>query len=423
MTLRFSLRYRVAITFFLLGWLVSMAMGAMLYGLTISLEEKLIEDTLSTELEDYMNRYAKNPASLPPSSTHIQGYVFTEDKADDFPINWQQLPDGLSHILIEGAGYYVELRTNNMAKFLVLYSDGLIKQREEQYLGFLVSGVTLITLLSSVLGFWLANRVISPVTRLAHQVSKIENDLTPLKLEQGYSQDEVGKLAQAFETSHQRLVDFNERERSFTSDVSHELRTPLTVIEGASEVLLSEDNISEAHRKGVMRISRASKQIVRLSSALLTLAREKHDNDEVHHCTVNKVLNKVVDDHRYLLLRKPVEVDLKFHTELVTTTNPELLYIVLANLIRNSFAYTKTGQVHIQLLENRVVVEDTGSGMNETQRLKMFDRHYSNNKSTGGQGIGLSLVKRICQYYGWEISVSSRKRQGTIVELLFTPHF
>ena len=417
MTPRFSLRYRVAITFFLLGWLVSIAMGGMLYGLTINLEEKLIEDTLSTELEDYMKRYAKDPTILPPSSTHIQGYVFTDNKPNSLPLNLQQLPTGLSHIVIQGAGYYAELRQNNMASFLVLYSDKLIKQREEQYLIFLISGITLIILLSSVLGFWLASRVISPVTRLAQQVAKFGNDFTPLKLEQNYPRDEVGELARAFETSQHRLIEFIERERNFTSDVSHELRTPLTVIEGATEVLLSEDNLSDVHRKGILRIARASHQIIRLSSALLTLAREKSDNDEVQHCSVNTVLLKVVDDHQFLLMRKSVEVVLGLHTEFVTSADPELLYIVLANLIRNAFGYTKTGQVHIQLSENRIVVEDTGTGMNEAQRLKMFDRYYSNNKLTGGHGIGLSLVKRICQYYGWEISVCSREHQGTVVEL------
>ncbi|MCK5664615.1 MAG: HAMP domain-containing histidine kinase [Thiotrichaceae bacterium] len=417
MTPRISLRYRVALTFFLLGWLVSMVMGGMLYGLTISLEEKLIEETLSTELEDYMIRYEKDPTILPPSSTHIQGYVYTKNKPDTLPEDFRQLPTGLSHILIEGAGYYVELRENNKARFLVLYSDELIKQREEQYVGYLISGITLITFLSSVLGFWLANRVISPVIRLAQQVTKIENDFIPLKLEEGYRKDEVGKLAQAFEVSHQRLVEFIERERYFTGDVSHELRTPLTIIEGATEILLSDD-MKDSHRKGVLRIARASSQIIRLTSALLTLAREKPQKNEAHHCSVKTVLERVVDDHRYLLTRKAVEVNLSVHTDFVTNVDTELLYVVLANLIRNAFGSTKKGNVHIQLFENRIVIEDTGTGMSDDERLKIFDRYYSTNKSTGGQGIGLSLVKRICQYYDWKVSVSSREHEGTVVELL-----
>jgi hypothetical protein len=121
MSFRFSLRYRVALSFLILGWLISMAMGSTLYWLTISMEEELIEEILSTELEDFISHYMTDPNTPPPSSTHIQGYAMTEKIQDTFPIELQQLPSGLSHIMIDGSGYYVELREHNTIRFLVLY--------------------------------------------------------------------------------------------------------------------------------------------------------------------------------------------------------------------------------------------------------------------------------------------------------------
>jgi signal transduction histidine kinase len=275
----------------------------------------------------------------------------------------------------------------------------------------------LITSLSSILGFWLAGKVIFPVTQLAQQVSEIGNDFSLLDLKGRYPVDEVGKLAQAFDIYQHRLGDFIERERAFTSDVSHELRTPLTVIDGASEVLLSNKSLNESQRNGVQRIARASVQITRLASALLTLAREKPVNSE-YQCSVNKILTTVVNEHLYLLKHKPVEVDLTISSDEFISSDSTLLSVVLSNLIRNAFSYTNKGTVQIQLIGNRVIIIDTGEGMDEDQLLKMFIRHYSNKRAKGGHGIGLSLVKRICLYYGWEISVASQKNQGTQIELL-----
>jgi signal transduction histidine kinase len=420
MNFRFSLRYRVALAFLMLSWLISMAMGGTLYWLTISIEEELIEETLSSELEDYINRYTLDPNIPPPSSAHIKGYVIAGSMPDTFPAELQHLPSGLSHITMNGSGYYVELREHKEKRFFVLYADEVIKQRENEYLGFLALGIGMMTLLSSTLGLWLAGQVILPVTQLAQQVSEMGPDFSPLPRKKDLPHDEVGELSQAIDGYHQRLAEFNERERAFTSNVSHELRTPLAVIKGASEVMLSGKELDKVSQKRVERIARAATQITRLTTALLTLAREESDNDGQYQCPVDKILNQVMDEHQYLLNHKTVKVELNTDSKLIVSSDPILLYVVLANLIRNAFSYTSQGTVHIHLRDKHVVIEDTGAGMKEDQLLKMFDRYYSNNQSNGGHGIGLSLVRRICERYGWEISVHSHEGRGTSVKLLLS---
>ncbi|RUM94361.1 MAG: histidine kinase [Thiothrix sp.] len=416
MRFRFSLRYRVALTFLMLGWLVSMAMGGILYWLTIRMEKQLIEEILSIELEDYMSRYASDSTTPPPSSAHIQGYTSSVDAPETLPITLRRLPLGLSHVRIDGSGFYVEIIERNTTRFLMLYADELIKNREKQYLGFLTLGIVVMTLLSSVSGLWLAGRVILPVTRLARQVSKMGPDFSPLPVKEGHPYDEV---TLAIDGYHQRLAEFNERERAFTSDVSHELRTPLAVIEGASEVMLSKNDLGKDNRKRIERIMRATTQITRLTTALLALAREESDSDShPHQCPVDKILIKVVEEHQYLLNHKSVEVNLDANSDLVTRGDSILLYVVLANIVRNAFSYTQQGTVHIRLEGERIVIEDTGAGMREDQLLKMFNRYYSENHSKGGHGVGLSLVARICERYGWAISIRSHEGRGTSVELL-----
>lgn len=417
MNFKFSLRYRVALAFLILGWLISLSMGAVLYGLTIHMEEELIEETLSTELDDYINRYTLDPNTSPPSSKHIKTYVITEETLTTYPMELQQLPPGLSHITLEGKNYFAEVKQQHNTRFLILLGDEKIKFREQQYLRFLASGIGLMTLLSSLIGLWLANKVIAPVTDLAREVSIMGPDFSPLTIDKDLPQDEVGELTMAINGYHHRLAAFNERERAFTSDVSHELRTPLAIIEGASEVMLSANELAAKDKKRVERIARAASQITCLSAALLALAREESTTNNKHQCSIQKTLIQVVNDLRYLLQHKPVDVELTVENDQIIDCDPVMLHVVLANIIRNAFSYTHQGIVNIQLIEKSVVIKDTGVGMTKEQRQKMFDRYYSNNESTGGYGIGLSLVWRICKRHGWEISVHSYQEQGTSITL------
>jgi len=275
------------------------------------------------------------------------------------------------------------------------------------------------TLLSAALGFWLARKVIAPVSSLAKQVSDLGSEINQPLHTSDFANDEVGELAKAVNHYRGLLSDFVERERSFTGDISHELRTPVAVIDGAKEVLLTNRDLDQAQLKPLERIDRATNQMTRLISALLILAREEPDkNNSVKYCQVDEVLQQVIDEHHYLLDHKPVTLSIEIEQPLTISSDWVLLYVVLANLVRNAFSYTHQGNVLIKLQRDAVVIEDTGIGMGEDQLRLMFERHYSNHEKEG-HGIGLSLVKRICQRYAWMIQVQSRKDHGTSVQLHF----
>lgn len=109
---------------------------------------------------------------------------------------------------------------------------------------------------------------------------------------------------------------------------------------------------------------------------------------------------------------------MKIEDRPVLEIEPGLLRVVLGNLIRNAYAYTQKGGVKITLENDGVTITDTGVGMSEAELTRVFDRHYRGSEK-GGAGIGLSLVERICQCYGWEISIVSEVGIGTRVRLLF----
>jgi len=272
------------------------------------------------------------------------------------------------------------------------------------------------TLLSAALGQWLAGRVVSPVGELARRVRGLAPGDTQARLADLFSDDEVGVLAKSFDDYQNKLQAFIQREQAFTADVSHELRTPLAVIEGASEVLQEDDRLAHDQRNRIQRIRRACQEMAETTAALLELAREKLTDTSVSACHVATVLQEVIDGHRSIVDRKQVELIVDVQGNPTLPVDRALLRIVVGNLIRNAFSYTSRGQVIIELNASGIRVIDTGVGIAGHQLDDIFKPFFS---EQGGEGIGLSLVKRICIRYGWQLHVDSELGAGTCFSLLF----
>jgi len=420
MKFRTSLRYRVTLAFAALGLMVSLALAGSLYVLTIDMEERLVAETLSAELEDYIARYAIDPEAPPPSSTTIRTYVILPGEKHT-PVALWELKAGLHQVRLENRDYYAEVRVDSGRHFVVLYDDSQIRHRENQFKLFLGIGVLVMMLLSALLGFWLAGRVVAPVGELATRVAGLEPKDHPPSLAGDFPRDEVGMLAREFDAYLQRLAAFIEREQTFTADVSHELRTPLAVIKGATEVLLDDLDLDETRRSKVKRIARSAHEMTELVTALLLLAREEEREEKgdvlLSGCAVDEVLHQVIEGHQHLLSLKSVEIKLDIQAQIILPVECTLLHVVLANVIRNAISYTEHGHVSICLDKSGVSVMDTGIGIPVEHIQRIFDRYYTG--SAGSGGIGLSLVKRICLRYDWHIDIESLEGHGTTFRLRF----
>lgn len=416
MKYRTSLRYRVTLAFALVGTVVSLTLAGALYVLIIDMEKRLIVETLSAELEDYIARYEIEPETPPPATTTIRTYVIPSATTPT-PEVLKKLKAGLHQLQLDGRDYYAEVRMNGERHFVALYDDEQIRNRENQFKIFLGIGVLVTTLLSALLGFWLAERVISPVSELAMRVAGLRPREHCPPLAGDFPRDEVGMLACEFDAYQQRLAAFIEREQAFTADVSHELRTPLAIIEGAAEVLLDDPGLNEARRLRVERIARSAREMSELVIALLLLAREEKNEISGSGCSVGKVLQQVVEGHQHLLRQKSVDIKLDVQVQTILPVECALLRVVLANLIRNAISYTERGHISVRLDEAGVSVQDTGIGITKEQIQQIFNRYYTG--PTGGEGIGLSLVKRICRRYEWNIDLESHEDRGTTFRLTF----
>lgn len=416
MKFRTSLRYRVTFAFTLLGAFISLTLAALLYRETVDAERRLVAETLAMEVGDYLERYARDPSTRPPASTVIRTYLIESGKTAAVPAVLLTLAPGLHRLRLDDGSYYAEIVEKDDRRIAVLYNDGQIRHREQQYQAFLATTVLIMTLLSAALGYWLAGRVVSPVAELARGVRRLVPGDTQIKLARRFSDDEVGLLARSFDDYQERLQAFIQREQAFTADVSHELRTPLAVVEGAAEVLQEDSRLEADQRERVQRIRRAIQEMAETTAALLELAREQVTGHTPSGCDVAAVLREVIETQRSIVERKQVEVLIDIQATPELPVDCALLRIVVGNLIRNAFAYTREGSVSITLDRSGIRVSDTGVGIADNRLDDIFKPFYSDQ---GGEGIGLSLVRRICLRYGWRLDVSSELGAGTCFSLLF----
>jgi signal transduction histidine kinase len=419
---RHSLRLRVAAAFAWFGGLVSLLLASGLYFAAHDVGQRLIDETLRAELEDYMARRQRNPQSLPPASVTLHGYVAVAGATDpDIPAAVRNLEPGRHEIDLDDVRYRVAVADAQELRFYLLFNETRQQAREQRFLAYLAGGALTMILLSAAVGLWLAGRVIAPVSDLARQLGTANPDAPPPRLaEPDTPRDEVGELARIFQGYLQRLHAFIDRERAFSADVSHELRTPLAVIQGAAEVLQQDAALNEAQHGRVSRIERAARDMTDLIRALLLMAREEEPESDAE-CDAAGVVRDCIERHRHLLARRSTELNVEILAEPQLPVEPTLFSIVVANLVRNAFAYTESGRIDVRLGADRFEVSDTGMGIRAEEIGRVFQRYYKGAASQGS-GIGLSLVKRICDRCGWSIAIESREGQGTSATLIFAPN-
>ncbi|MBI4741223.1 MAG: HAMP domain-containing histidine kinase [Betaproteobacteria bacterium] len=419
MRLLSDLRGRVALFFAGFGALVSLIMAVALYQSAHDLSQRLIDETLSAELDDYIARRERNPASLPPSTVVVHGYVQGAAGVGDVPGYLAGLPVGRHNIHLGTISYRVAVVERGGARYYLLHDIALQARREQRFAWMLVLMVVAMTMLSALGGIWLSRRVVAPVAELAAKVRHRSPNDWEHPLSDDFPVGEVGELARVFDRHLIRMRAFMERERVFNADMSHELRTALAVILSAAEILLEDDSLGDKQKSRVGRIRRAAHDMAELGTALLLMAREEYSVSAGGGCVLADVVRDVVAEQRHLLRDKPVEVDVRTDPELILSVDAGLVKIVVSNLVRNAFSFTAAGSVAVWQDARSLAVSDTGSGIPAHAVERVFVRHYHDTGSQGA-GIGLSLVKRICGCYGWQIRLESRENRGTVVRVTFS---
>lgn len=416
-----SLRRRVGFGFAALGALVAFAVSVSAYQFTLALESRLVAQTLDAELVDYIARRSRDVNALPPSSQALRTWVISDRVSPGDAPPWLRTLDvGLHRRNIDGRGWFIEVRDEGASRFAVMLDDASIRVREAQLREFLLGAGLLAAILGGAIGWWLAGRIIAPVRQLAERVSALHPEQPMAPLPANSKDDEIAWLQRAFLDYQARLAEFVRREQAFTADASHELRTPVAVVMGAVDVLRANPDLTPAQARAVERIGRAGVDMEHLIAALLRLAREDPEHTSgAALCRLDVIINGVVDHLAHVYVNKPVRVVVEAEAVEVKA-DCRLLEVVIENLLRNALTYTEEGEVRVVADADGVCVQDTGPGIPEADRDRVFERYFQG-RTGGGAGIGLELATRVAERHGWRVELHEPAAQGARIRLNLNP--
>ena len=421
-----GIRRKMWVMFVLQLAAISFATILGVYGAATVLEDVLIKQALTEEAAHYWHRVQANPQALPPNTANLRGFLQPSGQGVDvlppylrgFELGYHPLQRPGGHDLV-----YVSDWPNGRL-FLVFKQEQV--DRLAFFFGFVpLTVVLLIIYITLYFTYRASRRALSPVIALAGVVRELDplhpelSRLAPEHLPSDADGD-VLVLAGALHRFASRNEQFIERERNFTRDASHELRSPLTVIKVAADVLEEEPGISDFGQRSVQRIRRAVRDMESLIQAFLILAREGDVGLPDEDFELNQVLREEMDKAQDLIGGKPVALELAERARLMLHAPSRAFAVLMSNLIRNACLYTEQGSIRVIVDTAGIRVTDTGIGMSAEELAQLSTPFFRAQRSgSDGHGIGLNIVRRLAERFGWLIEFSSEINVGTTVSVRF----
>jgi len=289
--------------------------------------------------------------------------------------------------------------------------------------GFLIPLSLFIPLLLFIV--WLAihkgfNRLVS-VSQTVDQ--RESNNFTEIDL--GTIPQEIQPLIKALNRLFQRMEESFERERAFTDNAAHELRTPLAAMKTQTQVLLLKLEKMPEYRESLENLHATIDRAAHMVEQLLAFSRLQTINTQFKAVNFSAVAEETLRYISPLALEKGLTLEADIVPDLYLYGDVNALAVMIRNLVHNAIKYTpKHGRINLSAsMEDRQVVlqvTDTGSGIEGELKERVFERFYRINKNDGiGSGLGLSMVKWVCDVHEARIVLADNYPTGLVVTVTF----
>lgn len=289
-------------------------------------------------------------------------------------------------------------------------------------------------LATGVLGYVLSSHALRPIAAITGRAARIARGDFSVRLDPPESDDEVGRMTRSLNDVLERLYAALAANRRFAADASHELRGPVTAIRGEIDVTLKHPRQPEDYRLALETVRDRLADMVSIIEDLTMLVRVQEGGRDldVQEVPLAPLVDASVQRLRPLAAARGLTLSVEAPSTLTAYAEPRLLARVLDNVLTNAVQYNRDhGQVDVRArFEERdgdqpsvivMVVADTGPGIHEDERERIFEHFYRIDRSrarhTGGTGLGLALCREALTAMGGHIRVAASGPTGTRMEL------
>jgi len=288
--------------------------------------------------------------------------------------------------------------------------------------------VIMLGTLYAIISF-VASKAISPVNELINTASKINETNINSRLPLPENQDEIHKLATTINELLNRLEYSIHQQKQFTADASHEMHTPLTAIKGTVEVLLRRKRTPEQYESKIKEVLVQTDRLSLLFDQLLQLARLESNTIQAkkENIALKEVVQKIIATHQATIKSNNNKIHVSIPDNCIAKADAAFLERILNNLIVNAIKYNRpNGNIYCEWNDKNqsLTIKDEGIGISKKQLPYLFDRFFRSDNSRSsqipGNGLGLSIVKKLCDLQNIKITVESVENKGTSFILEFT---
>ena len=393
-------------------------------------EDLLARRALVSEADHYWQLRDANPDQPPPNTANLRGYLAATSSTDaegGLPSPLRAESPGIRRVDMDGGSRLVHISERGVSRLYLVFEADQVADLAF-YFGIVPLSVVLLLIYGLLfVAYRWSQAALSPIVRLARQleavdldrVGSFEFDFAGLRRN---ADAEVATMLDALERFADRLTAAIERERIFTRDAGHELRTPLAVFKGSLD-LLERNGERPAHdREALARMRRTAADMESLLETLLLLARKESAAADGEPTRVRQVLLEEIQSMEATARQRGNRVRSHGGDEVTVEAPVAVVRIVVGNLLRNAITYTENGEIDVTLAATGIRFRDNGIGMSREELANVFEPFYRGESGRGvgkGQGLGLAIVRRLSQQYGWVLSAHSQSGVGTTVELRF----
>lgn len=349
-----------------------------------------------------------------------EGVMLRSESAPEYALSMNR--NGYSVTTLDGQLWHVFSISSENGEYVIHIGqrDDIRQQLANSIAGQQALGL-LVALPTLGLVIWLVvSRTLHPLRRLRHQLAAREaGHLLPLPLDD--QPDEVVPMIKQINSLFVLLEQAFANERNFTSDASHELRTPLSGM--LTWLQVAQKTTDEAQREqALQKAEQAVGRMNHLVQQLLTLSRVQHNIQLDKTSTdLHQAMIAVISDLEHLAHAKHIDIELQSQSGLNVQANPQLLNILLRNLVDNAVKYTPEGGNVLVTLQRddqgrlTLTVEDSGPGVADEEYPRLTQRFYrcvETAQQAEGSGLGLSIVQRILRLHTAGITFAKSKLGG-----------
>lgn len=310
--------------------------------------------------------------------------------------------------------YYAEkLENGNILRVSTNASSALSVFGDSFYI--LVAIIVMIAVVSVLVSMRITKKILFPIKKLSESL-----DNTML-----YESDTYPELIPLLEEiKRQRSIQSGMRQE-FTANVSHELKTPLTSISGYAEMIENGIANKEDSKRFAAKIRMEAFRMLTLIGDIIKLSKldTGYDNELYEDVDLLEIANECKSNLSFNAEMKGIRITVFGESSVIRGIRSEI-YELVYNLVDNAVRYNRqNGNVDLTVCDREIKVCDTGIGISEEHKQRIFERFYrvdkSRSKETGGTGLGLSIVKHIAEKHHVEITVTSTLNVGTDISVNF----